>query len=457
MNSLPSIDLALLTRDENSLQDSVCNAIESQVGVRLNIHRIVGEPQVGDANRLATIVRSRNEAVRRSRSDYLMFLDDDVVLAKDCIARLHHGLNARTNFGAFAADYLGESSPHRDSRHVAMGATLFRSSVLRRDSFRWEPAKCECLCRCEDLRRSGARIDYLRGAKAWHLSKSQNRRVCNTADLSLGDTPPHSADPETVTNAKILVAFNRRDVRRFQDVFLRTLRATGNTQEVIVVGYGLYPSEIQQLKNLPNVRFIRRPFNGQLPPVRRLEDFRQIVSQLPADTSVAYWDAGDMLFQGRLDSLWQQTQQHPDKILAVREPLGFPHNNAIRGWTRTIEAPSMQRRAFELFASNPFLNSGFGAGTARSMSRYFDEAVRLRATALRGTTDWGDQTALNLYCHSDPTRWVEASEHWNFCVHDRRRGEVRVTPDGHVVNRSGQLIPVVHGNARSLTQLAIVR
>ncbi|WP_443217272.1 glycosyltransferase family 2 protein [Rhodopirellula sp. P2] len=457
MNFMPTIDLALLTRDDRPLQDSVRHAIESQVDVRLNVHRVIGQPGRTDASRIATIVRARNEAVRRGRSDHLMFLDDDVVLGKDCIARLHHALVARSNYGAFAADYLGESSAHRDSRHVAMGATLFRRSVLERHAFRWEPSKCECLCRCEDIRRSGARIGYLSGAKAWHLTRQRSSADCARRNAAAVDPPPISVNPEVVKNAKILVAFNRRDVRRFQDVFLRTLRASGNTQEVIVVGYGLYPSEIQSLQALPNVRFIRQPYNGQLPPVRRLTDFRDIVAQLPKGTPVAYWDAGDVLFQGRLDSLWQQTQQHPSKILAVSEPLGFPHNKAIRGWTQTIEDSSTRQRAFELFASNPFLNSGFSAGTAESLSRYFTEAVRLRSRDLRGTTDWGDQTALNLYCHSDSERWVEVSEDWNFCVHDRRRGDVRVLPNGQVLNRQGTAMPVVHGNARSLTQLAIVR
>ncbi|MFG0265198.1 MAG: glycosyltransferase [Rhodopirellula sp. JB055] len=317
MNFIPTIDLALLTRDDQPLQDSVRNAVESQVGVRLNVHRIIGQPSGTDASRIATIVRARNEAVRRARSEHMMFLDDDVVLAKDCIARLHHGLIARSNYGAIAADYLGESSPHRDSRHVSMGATLFRRSVLRRNAFRWEPSKCECLCQCEDIRRSGARIGYLSGAKAWHLTRRQSARRCANSSTVTANPPPTYVDPEVVQTAKILVAFNRRDVRRFQDVFLRTLRASGNTQEVIVVGYGLYPSEIQSLQRLANVRFIRQPYNGQLPPVRRLSDFRDIVSLLAPRTPVAYWDAGDVLFQGRLDSLWQQTQQHPDQILSV--------------------------------------------------------------------------------------------------------------------------------------------
>ena len=118
----------------------------------------------------------------------------------------------------------------------------------------------------------------------------------------------------------------------------------------------------------------------------------------------------------------------------------------------------MRRRAFELMATHPFLNSGFAAGTAATMQKYFAEAVRLRQSPeLRGTTDWGDQTALNLYCHSDGSRWQEIPEHWNYCVHDRRVGELHVTPNGRVVSGNQTPIHVVHGNARSLAKMAILR
>jgi len=194
-----------------------------------------------------------------------------------------------------------------------------------------------------------------------------------------------------------------------------------------------------------------------MPPVRRLQDFAEIVASLDPATPVAYWDASDVIFQSSLAPLWQLTQQFDGKLLAVREPKGYPHNAAIVGWTQSIDNPHHSRRAFELFSTRPFLNSGFGAGTAAAMHAYFTEAARLRSSVeLSGTTDWGDQSAMNLYCHSDNNRWQEIPQGWNFCVHDRPRGEVHVTSDGRVVSGNQTQITAVHGNARSLRQLAII-
>ena len=453
----PIIDLAILTRDEKPLSPTIASAVQSQRGVNLRIHRVIGKPQTSDPNRMETIARSRNSAVSRARSPWLMFLDDDVALAPDCVARLHHGLASRPEYAGLGADYLGEANSSGSSPHVAMGATMFRRSALQRTRFRWEPQKCECLCCCEDLRSMGTRVEYLHTAKARHLSKS--RIACDqSAAEAVASSRDSDVAPELSAGAKILAAFNRRDVRRFRDAFLRSLRTWGNHQDVITVGYGLYPSEVRLLQGLPGVNVIAKPANGQMPPVRRLKDFERITASLDAGTPVAYWDASDVIFQGSLDPLWKMTHTYAGKLLAVREPLGYPYNVAITGWTRSIVNPQMRRRAFELMAANPFLNSGFAAGTAETMRTYFAEASRLRTSPeLRGTTDWGDQTALNLYCHSDASRWQEIAEDWNYCVHDRRAGEVHVTPNGRVVTRSQTPIQVVHGNARSLAKFAIIR
>jgi hypothetical protein len=137
-------------------------------------------------------------------------------------------------------------------------------------------------------------------------------------------------------------------------------------------------------------------------------------------------------------------------LLAVREPSGYPRNSAVTRWSRTIRDPLWRRRAFDLLKVRPFLNSGFAAGTARVMLAYLREAHRMRHSAeLRGSTDWGDQMALNLYCHLEPARWLEIDEGWNYCTHDRTRGEVRVEPDGRVASRRGTQIHVTHGNAHS--------
>ncbi len=451
----PTIDLAILTRDDSPLMPTVSEAIHRVRGVNLLVHRIIGSPRKDDPHRVATIARARNAAVQQAKTPWLMFLDDDVALAPDCVSRLQNALAARPEYAGLGADYLGEARPRRTSHHVTMGATMFRTSALQRNPFRWETSKCECLCCCEDLRRLGHRVEYLSGARAWHVKRPQSasqqpavESTCVMADV----------DPLLADKAKILVAFNRRDVRRFRDAFLRTLRASGNRQEVIVVGYGLYPSEIRLLSASSGVRVMHKVVNGQMPPVRRLQDFTDIVRGFEPDTPVAYWDASDVVFQGNLDSLWQLTQRFAGKLLAVREPRGYPYNAAIPGWTRSIDSPLHSRRAFELFSTRPFLNSGFAAGTAAAMQAYFTEAARLRSSPeLRGTTDWGDQSAMNLYCHSDENRWQEIPQGWNFCVHDRPRGEVHVTPDGQVVSHNQTPIYAVHGNARSLRKLAIIR
>lgn len=465
-SSLPMVDVVVLTRDGNPVAGPVIDAIRRQRGINVVLHQVVGSPRSEDSHRVETIARARNSALNVGGSPWLMFVDDDVVLSNDCVARLHHAMLSRPNHAGFAADYLGDRSGAGTSPHVAMGATLIRRSVFRQTPFRWEIGKCECLCWTQDVRRVGLRIEYLPGVVARHLSKTvAEHRHHELPDLMAKVRPScavHSKDERTITElnkaAKVLVAFNRRDVRRFRDVFLRMLRSHGNDQQVIAVGYGLYPSECRLLSACRGVKVIHQSSNGQMPPVRRLKDFGEITAAFEPNTPVAYWDASDVIIQAKLDPLWRMTSEQPEKIFAVREPRGYPGNAAIVGWTRTIHDPASRDRAFELFSTRPFLNSGFSAGTAAAMSRYLTEAARLRESPeLKGTTDWGDQAAFNLYCHSDPSRWTEVPESWNYCVHDRPVGEVQVQPDGRITCRSGTPIHVAHGNARSLAKLALVR
>ncbi len=467
--NLPVVDVVVLTRDRGQVRPEVLRSLQQQRGVRSQLHRIVGSPLATDVGRWQTIARARNQAIACTQAPWVMFVDDDVELAEDCVARLQHGLSVRHDYGALAADYLNERQSAGRTPHVAMGATMFRRHVLERIRFRWEQDKCECLCCCEDLRRAGVRIDYMAGAGARHLPTRDKVEAavagcrnlqavansqCSPAAKVLGSP---AAKVLGLPAAKVLAAFDRRDILRFRDVFLRSLRGSGNQEEVVVVGYGLYPSEQRMLASLPNVSYHHRIVNGQMAPVRRLSDFDQITSTFAANTPVAYWDASDVVFQGRLEPLWQLTQRYQDKLLAVREPNCYHTNSATMAWSLSISNPQKRRLAYRLFTTKPFLNSGFAAGSAGAMTKYFREAKRLRSSDdLRGTSDWGDQSALNLYCHSDAARWQEISESWNYCVHDRQRDEVQVTPGGRIVCRKETPIYVAHGNARSLAQFALI-
>ena len=151
------VDLLMLSRDLSPLRQDVLGGIRAQVGVSLCVHRVVGTPHPDDPNRWETISRGRNQAKRLGSAPYAMYLDDDVVLGRGCIARLVDGLARRRRFAALGADSAGEMAcglAHWDyPRHVGMAAVMFRRERLAHLTFRWEEAKCECLCCCEDLRR----------------------------------------------------------------------------------------------------------------------------------------------------------------------------------------------------------------------------------------------------------------------------------------------------------------
>jgi hypothetical protein len=88
------------------------------------------------------------------------------------------------------------------------------------------------------------------------------------------------------------------------------------------------------------------------------------------------------------------------------------------------------------------------------MLRYLRAADRLQnSSALHGTADWGDQTALNLYCHSNPECWHEVGYEWNYCIYARPLGHYRMAAGGRFESRSGAPIHVVHGNGKTLRQL----
>ena len=443
------VDLVILAPSAAPLRAEVAAAIARQVGMKFNAHRVIAAPRPEDSNRWATIARGRNEARRLGSSPYVMFLDDDVVLGENCVARLVEQLRHKPLFGALAADYRRESHVGQGSWHVAMGATLFRRAAIQRISFRWEPAKCECQCCCDDLRKLGMGISYEPRAVATHLD-------CNGHEKS--HSPPLQSDQRdsgATAEGRILAAFDRHHFRLFRSRFLRSLRKSRNHELVTAVVYGLYPSERRALSREPRAEVVALPPPHQISPARRrVWDFQPVLERFPANTPVAYWDAADVVFQASLQPLWEQVRANPDKLLAVREPISFSVNRATTEWTASIWDLAARSKALELFAQRPVLNAGFAAGTAQSALTYLRYAAEAwQSPALAGSTDWGDQTGLNLFCHTHPELWLEVEEGWNYCLAGRGRREAFWRKDGRIVCQQGTPVYVIHGNAKTLPNL----
>ncbi|MFO0949821.1 MAG: hypothetical protein U0835_01450 [Isosphaeraceae bacterium] len=453
----------MLTRDGGPPPERVRAAIEAQEnpGLSVTAYVVAGPAGPGDPNRWAAIARARNHARRVGEAPWVMFVDDDVVLGPGCVARLVAALDSRPEHAALAADYLGESQCDRPSgrglampsRHVALGATLFRRDVLAFLPFRWAPGRCECLCCAEDLRRAGFAIDYLPGAEASHEPELTKPAASCAPRQS---TPKAEAPASSSSPPRVLAAFNRAHWKKFHRVFLHSLRLYGNPERVTAYAYGLSASERRMLEGTPGVDPVFRTDVGVNPAVGRLHDFREATEALPGGTPVAYWDAADVKFQARLAPLWELVHAHPERVLAARESFGILDNPKATEWVVTIRDPDARVEAFQRLATNPYLNSGFVAGTAGTLARYFREADRLvHSPALAGSTDWGDQTALNLYCHTDPSRWREVERGWNFALCRLRPGDIHLLHDGTVIAADGTPVHVAHGNAKMLPQVEL--
>jgi hypothetical protein len=442
------VDLVVLTPHDGSLRPEIGTALTKQAGVKIKVHRVIAAPQPDDANRWATIARGRNEARRTGTFQYVMFLDDDVVLGENCVAKLVEQLRRQPLYGALAADYLGESHDVQRSGHVAMGATLFRRAALQRIRFRWERDRCECQCCCDDLRTLGIGIAYEPLAVATHLPGNDTERSHSPHRLG-GECGSHP-----LAAGRILAAFDRRHLRLFRRQFLTSLRKAGNDEWVTAVVYGLYPSERRALAREPRVEVLALPPNEISPARRRVWDFQSVVGRFSPQTPVAHWDAGDVIFQASLRPLWDTARANPDKLLAVQEPFPFSANGVANMWTLSISNPAARRKALELFRQSPVLNSGFAAGMAPAFLEYLREAAPMwDSPALAGSNDWGDQTGFNLYCHSHPQRWFEVEEGWNYCLAGRGRREAYWRKDGRIISGRGTPVYVVHGDAKTLPGL----
>ena len=136
-------------------------------------------------------------------------------------------------------------------------------------------------------------------------------------------------------SGRILAAFDRRDHVRFRTQFLATLRESGNVEPVWAFAYGLFPDRTGPPGSPTGRHGHRHPRQRCLPgaaPAQGLSSRSSPAGR--AETPVAYWDAGDILFQDRLGPLWDLVAASPDLLLVTEEPKSYPDNPVIRHLVR---------------------------------------------------------------------------------------------------------------------------
>ena len=441
MQPLPTVDVCVLSRDHSALDPRVESAIRLQQHVRCVLHRIVARPREADRNRIETIARGRNQAKSRGQSPWLMFVDDDVVLDRDCVAKLLANLEQRPAIGALAAWYRNEHAlEYEQRRHVTMGATLFRRSALNQIRFRTRPGWCECLCCCVDLRSRGIGIGYLPGLKAEHIKLKTQHAINNNSN----------------SKQYVLAGFDGRHLKLFQTLFLPSLRESGNNETVLAVTSGLTSSERRGLHQSGNVAAMDVRVKGSRHiATDRFKHFAEILRDIPRGSKVAFWDAGDVVFQKSLKGLWKQVEENTSKVAVVAEPWSHRTISARDQWISTTRELSHEIELRRILRHKPIINGGFAAGYVEPMRHFLLGTDRwIHSPKLRGTGSF-NQIAMGSHCFTSNCHvFVDAG--WNYCLAGRPTADAYVAKDGNLTDRKTQRrIAVVHGNGKTLARYNI--
>lgn len=434
MKNSTAVDFIVLSRTEDPLDDEVLRGIHSQAGIEVRLHRVVGSTRENDRTRWDTIARARNVGRTLGSSPWVMFVDDDVILGENCVAQLLRELHTRHELVAAAADYLSERPPSGSSKHVAMGATLFRRSVFETVGFRAEEDTCECQCMVDDIRAIPREIDYSKEATAVHKSNGS------------------SGASSLTTKPALLTAFNRAHTGFFVERFLATLRSSGNTNVTVhAVTYGLRNKDIAKLESFADVICYQLPYSTEPVCKSRMRGFQVPLNSLNPATPVAYWDAGDVLFQGSLDPLWQTVRENSQRLLVTEEPPPWSKNPGHQAWINHIHDPTHRATVLGLLGGKQIINGGFIGGTAGRLKTYFERAARLSDGPLLGAGGGADQVTLNFCKYQLPKDFMVVDDVWNYCLLGRSGRDCKVRNGRYVRVSDGKPVAVVHGNSQSLS------
>lgn len=113
------------------------------------------------------VYKAYKTLAKEIKSEFCFILDHDVLLPKGAVDAAYEHLIGDTTLGAVAINYGGS--------HPNMGATIFRTAILR--GFDWvanlQSPKCSCLYAAEQLAALGLKMVELPGMKAEHVKNGK--------------------------------------------------------------------------------------------------------------------------------------------------------------------------------------------------------------------------------------------------------------------------------------------
>ena len=127
---------------------------------------------------------ARNNIKQYGHSEFVLMLDNDIVLPDGALSQLIDFLQSHREYAAIGLPKQDFSAMGREwhlhAPHVDMSCVLFRGEVLKQLTFRWPPpgenadtGGCECGQACRDLRRMGWEIGFLPGGWAEHIVQTE--------------------------------------------------------------------------------------------------------------------------------------------------------------------------------------------------------------------------------------------------------------------------------------------
>lgn len=114
------------------------------------------------------LAQARNAVKQYAETEYVLMLDNDVVIPPRGLESMVKFLDGYCEFGAIALAKCPSCVPPilntdtvSEPAHVDQSCVLWRGDVLKAHVFRTARDYCDCLPTCEDLRSKGVRIGFM--------------------------------------------------------------------------------------------------------------------------------------------------------------------------------------------------------------------------------------------------------------------------------------------------------